>query len=109
MPAAKFVSVARVDDIPAGTIACVEADGEAISLVNLDGRFYALQKACQHLKGPTCEGRIERERYLTCPWHGWKYDVETGKNDFDLAIETPTFEVRVENGEVQVALHTEPG
>ncbi len=109
MAAAKFVSVARVEDVPAGTVACVEAEGEEISLANVGGRFYALQKACLHLEGPTCEGRIERERYLTCPWHGWRYDVETGKNDFDLAIETRTFEVRVENGEVQVAMHTEPG
>jgi len=104
MAAAKFVSVARVEDLPAGAITQVEADGEAIALANVDGRFYALQNACLHLEGPLCEGRIERERYLTCPWHGWKYDVETGKNDFDLAIETRTYEVRVENGEVQVGI-----
>lgn len=109
MAATKFVSVARVEDVPEGTVTCVEAEGEEISLANVDRKLYALQKACLHIGDPTCEGRIERERYLTCPWHGWRYDVETGKNDFDLAIETRTFEVPVEEGEVQVALHTEPG
>ncbi len=104
MAGSNFVSVARIEEIPAGRIACVEAEGEAISLVSIEGRFYALQGACLHLEGPTCEGRIERGRYLTCPWHGWRYDVETGKNDVDLAIETRTFEVRIEDDEVQVGI-----
>ena len=41
---------------------------------------------------------------LTCPWHGWQYDVRTGLNEFDHAIELRTYEVRVEDGEVQVAV-----
>ena len=41
---------------------------------------------------------------LRCPWHGWTYDVRTGLNDFDHAIQLQTFEVRVEDGEVKVAI-----
>ena len=100
----EFVTVAQVEDIAPGSVAAVEAGDEAIALVNLDGEFYALQGACLHLKGPLGEGVLDAQHYLTCPWHGWKYDVETGKNDFDLAIQTRTFEVRVENGEVQVGI-----
>jgi nitrite reductase/ring-hydroxylating ferredoxin subunit len=39
---------------------------------------------------------------LSCPWHGWQYDVTTGENEFDRAIVLETFEVVVEDGEVKV-------
>jgi nitrite reductase (NADH) small subunit/3-phenylpropionate/trans-cinnamate dioxygenase ferredoxin subunit len=100
----EFVTVARVEDIAPGTVAEVQAGDETLALANVDGHFYALQGACLHLEGPLGEGTIDPDHYLTCPWHGWKYHVETGKNDFDLAIEARTYEVRVEDGEVRVAL-----
>ena len=49
------------------------------------------------------EGRLEGKT-LSCPWHGWQYDVTTGKNEFDHAIQLKTFEVKVEGGEVKVAI-----
>jgi nitrite reductase (NADH) small subunit len=100
----ELVSVARAEDVPPGTVTAVEAAGEPVALVNLDGTFYALQGKCLHLEGPLGEGHIELECYLTCPWHGWKYHVRTGKNDFDLAIEARTYDVTVEDGEVKVAV-----
>jgi nitrite reductase (NADH) small subunit/3-phenylpropionate/trans-cinnamate dioxygenase ferredoxin subunit len=96
--------VASVDEIPVGAHRVVEAAGRQFGVFNVDGRFYALQGACLHLEGPLGEGTVDPEHYLTCPWHGWKYHVKTGKNDFDLAIEARTYEVRVEDGEVKVAL-----
>jgi nitrite reductase (NADH) small subunit/3-phenylpropionate/trans-cinnamate dioxygenase ferredoxin subunit len=100
----EFVTVARVEDVAPGTVAEVEARGEKVALANVEGRYYALQGACLHLKGPLGQGTIDAKHYLTCPWHGWKYNVESGKNDFDLAIGARTYEVRVENGEVKVGL-----
>jgi len=98
---ADFVTVARVDEIPPGTVRAVRAGEEEIALAHLDGEFYATQNACLHLKGPLGEGRLEGP-VLTCPWHGWQYDVRTGLNEFDHAIRLQTYEVRVEGDEVQV-------
>ena len=39
---------------------------------------------------------------LSCPWHGWQYDVRTGQNEFDLAIQLQTYDVQVEDGEIRV-------
>jgi nitrite reductase (NADH) small subunit len=100
----KFVTVARLEAVPPGTVSAVEAGDEKIALANVDGEVYALQGACLHLKGPLGEGKVDANHYLTCPWHGWKYHVATGQNDFDLAIQARTYEVRVEGGEVQVAI-----
>jgi nitrite reductase (NADH) small subunit len=41
---------------------------------------------------------------ITCPWHGWQYDVRTGENEFDLALVLETFDVVVEDGDVKVAV-----
>jgi len=104
MAAGELITVARVEDVPPGSVVAVEAAGEALALANVDGKLYALQGSCLHLKGPLGEGRVDASHYLTCPWHGWKYHVATGKNDFDLAIEARTYEVTVEDGEIKVAV-----
>jgi nitrite reductase/ring-hydroxylating ferredoxin subunit len=103
MAEAEFRNVARVEDVPPGTIRGVEVDGQAIAIANVGGQFFATQYACLHLEGPLGEGRLEGKT-LSCPWHGWQYDVRTGKNEFDHAIRLQTFEVKVEDGEVKVAV-----
>ena len=99
-----LVTVARVEDVPPGTVKAVKAGEDPIALANCDGSFYATQGKCLHLEGPLGEGELDDGCLLRCPWHGWTYDVRTGKNDFDLAIELRTYEVEVEDGEVKVAI-----
>jgi nitrite reductase/ring-hydroxylating ferredoxin subunit len=99
----EFVTVARVDDIPPGSVESVRAGDEDIALAHVDGDFYATQAKCLHLEGPLGDGVLEGT-VLTCPWHGWQYDCRTGENEFDHAIQLRTYEVRVEDGEVKVAL-----
>jgi nitrite reductase/ring-hydroxylating ferredoxin subunit len=98
----KLVTVARADEIPPGGLKHVEIEGEAVAVANVDGEMYAVQGRCLHLQGPLSEGHLEHA-VLTCPWHGWQYDVRTGLNEFDHAIQLHTYEVRVEDGEVKVA------
>jgi nitrite reductase (NADH) small subunit len=101
MEAGSFVTVARVEDVPPGAVRAVRADGEEIALAHCDGGFYATQGHCLHLQGPLGEGALE-ECVLTCPWHGWQYDVRTGENEFDRAIRLETYEVEVADGEIRV-------
>ena len=100
---ADFVTVARVDEIPPGEVRTVRAGEEHIALAHVDGSFYATQASCIHLQGPLGQGMLDGT-VLTCPWHGWQYDVRTGENEFDRAIRLRTYEVRVEDGDVRVAL-----
>jgi nitrite reductase/ring-hydroxylating ferredoxin subunit len=97
----EFVPVARVEDIPPGTVTTVRAGEDEIALAHCDGGFFAVQQHCMHLQGPLGEGRLDG-CVLTCPWHGWQYDVRTGQNEFDLAIQLRTYDVQVDNGEVRV-------
>ena len=103
MAESQFRSVARVNEIPPGTIAALQVDGEDIAVANVGGEFFATQGHCLHLQGPLGEGRLEGP-VLSCPWHGWQYDVRTGENEFDRAIQLQTYAVKVEDGEVKVSL-----
>ena len=103
MATAEFRTVARVDDVPPGTVTTVHVGDQAVALAHVDGKFYATQPDCLHLQGPLGEGRLE-EHVLSCPWHGWQYDVRTGENEFDRAIRLRTYEVRVEDGNVKIAV-----
>ena len=103
MDGPRFVTVARVDEIRPGSVMRVRAGETELALAHVGDTFYAVQNACLHLQGPLGEGVLEGD-FLTCPWHGWRYDVRTGLNDFDHAIALQTYEVRVEDGEVQVAV-----
>ena len=98
---AGFVKVARIEEVPEGTLASVRAGEEEMALAHCDGGFYAVQAHCLHLRGPLAEGKLEG-CVLSCPWHGWQYDVRTGENEFDLAIRLRTYDVQVADGEVRV-------
>ena len=103
MATALFVTVARLEDVPPGTLVSVTAGDEPIALANVDGELHAVQGECLHLQGPLGEGRLEGA-VLTCPWHGWQYDVRNGENEFDRAICLRTYPVQVEDGEIRIAL-----
>ena len=103
MEAGRLHTVARVEDVPPGSARGVQAGDRELALFNVDGTFHATQSECLHLKGPLCHGRLEAG-VVSCPWHGWQYDVTTGENEFDRAIVLETFDVVVEDGEVKVLL-----
>ena len=86
-----------------------------IALFNVGGALFVLANACPHHGGPLCHGRVtgtrvadgpydqrwEREgRILVCPWHGWEFDLETGRAVFDESVRVRTYDARVEGEEV---------
>jgi nitrite reductase/ring-hydroxylating ferredoxin subunit len=99
----ELTAVARVDDVAPGSVTTVHAGDTTLALARVGDEFYATQGHCIHLQGPLGEGNVEGH-VLTCPWHGWQYDVRTGENEFDRAICLETFDVVVEDGDVKVAL-----
>jgi len=100
---ANFVKVAEVGDVPPGTGKCVEADGKQIALFNVAGAFHAIDNTCLHRGGPLGEGELEGT-VVTCPWHGWQYDVTTGANLDDDTVRVARYEVKLEGGSILVGV-----
>ena len=73
-----FEKAAKLSEIPAGTIKEVQVGGQPIALANVGGVFYAINNTCLHRGGPLGEGQLEG-KVVTCPWHGWQFDVTNGK------------------------------
>jgi nitrite reductase/ring-hydroxylating ferredoxin subunit len=103
MAVGQLHTVARAEDVPPGSARVVRAGERELALFNVGGVFYATQSECLHLKGPLGDGKLDG-CVITCPWHGWQYDVTTGENEFDRALALETFAVVVEDGEVKVAV-----
>ena len=100
---ANFVKVADAGEIAPGTGKCVAADGKEIAVFNVGGTFHAMDNTCLHRGGPLGEGELEGT-IVTCPWHGWQYDVTTGVNTMDDSQRVERYEVKVEGEAVLVAL-----
>lgn len=85
-----FVEVAKLDEVPAGKMKHIELNGKEIMIVNLDGKFYALNDRCSHTNAPLSMGHIQ-DSILTCPMHGARFDITTGKKVSDPKM--PSFNI----------------
>ncbi len=100
---AKLTKVADTADLAPGQGKVVEADGKALALFNVDGTFYAIDNTCLHRGGPLGEGDLD-DRVVTCPWHGWRWDVTTGQNAINASVRVGCYPVRVDGTSVLVEL-----
>lgn len=100
---AQWTKVAETTDVPPNQGRVVEAGGKTLALFNVGGTFYALDNTCLHRGGPLGEGELEGT-IVTCPWHGWRYDVTTGANALNPAVRVSCYPVRVEGQSVLVEL-----
>jgi nitrite reductase (NADH) small subunit len=93
-----FVRAARTDEIPAGTIREFQVDGLTVAIANIGNKFYAINNTCLHRGGPLGQGQLQGVA-VTCPWHGWQYDVTTGKLTMNptIGVKTYVLEVRGED------------
>jgi nitrite reductase/ring-hydroxylating ferredoxin subunit len=70
--------VARVGEIAPGSMIGVDAGGERVLVANVGGKIYAMRARCNHMGGPLDKGTLE-DRVVTCPLHGSRWDVTTGR------------------------------
>jgi nitrite reductase (NADH) small subunit len=97
----RFVKLATLLELPVGCAKEVEFEGRVFALYNIDGVFSALDGICPHQGGPLAEGSIEGTT-VTCPWHGWQFDVRTGKTLLGSKIKQTVYEVKIEDQDVLV-------
>ena len=75
----QFLEVGKVDEIPLGKIKYVEVQGKEIVISNVGGKFYAMDDRCGHMNARLSMGNISNDSIVTCPFHGARFDVTTGK------------------------------
>jgi 3-phenylpropionate/trans-cinnamate dioxygenase ferredoxin subunit len=105
--ATRRVPVARIEDVPEGTMLMVQVDGTDILLVNSDG-LHAMQGVCSHEYFELDKGFLTGDS-ITCALHLSRFDLETGE-PLDPPAELPlvTYPVSVEDGEIALELPEGP-
>ena len=91
--------MAKARDIPDGTGCEVVAGDHIVALYHVGGKFYALDGICPHAGGPLGQGRLNG-CIVTCPWHGWQFDVSTGRHCLTATLTHPSWPVIVEGDDV---------
>jgi nitrite reductase (NADH) small subunit len=98
---ANWMRIATEGDIAPGEYNEFVAGERIVALFNVEGTYYALDGICPHQGGPLGQGSLSG-CIVTCPWHGFQFDVTTGQHQTSKSLVHPTFPVKVENGEVWV-------
>jgi 3-phenylpropionate/trans-cinnamate dioxygenase ferredoxin component len=99
------ITVCRLEELPAGEMRLVEADGRKIGVFHGDdGELYAIEDRCSHDDGPLAEGEFDPGACtVECPRHGSLFDLRTGRpKTLPAYVPVETFEARVENGDVKL-------
>jgi nitrite reductase/ring-hydroxylating ferredoxin subunit len=96
-----FLRAAKKDEIPEGSIREFQVDGKTIALANVAGKFFAINNTCLHRGGPLGQGVLE-DSVVTCPWHGWQYDVTSGQVTMNPAIGVEAYAVEVRGEDIFV-------
>ena len=116
------VLVGTVDEFADGIRVIVSTGDTEIGVLRQGERFHAFRNLCPHQGGPVCEGIVvgrvesrlgadrreigrdfsETELHLVCPWHGWEYDLDTGRCAADPRLRLQRYAVEVVDGRVYV-------
>ena len=99
----EYLPVARVGDVPEGQGKLVRAGPREIALFLVDGEYRAIKNPCPHEAEDLWRGRI-REGSITCPNHGWRFDLQTGKCTRGGDRDARVFPVKVEGDVILVGV-----
>ena len=97
------VKAAHVDEIAEGKSKCVKLDQLRILLIREKGEIFALENRCPHFGLSMEKGAISNGS-ITCPWHGWRFDVCTGQSPVIPTAKVDRLDVIVEGNDVKVQL-----
>jgi nitrite reductase/ring-hydroxylating ferredoxin subunit len=115
------IHVCAAERLPPGERRTVEVGQRTVGVFNVEGEYYAVANNCPHRGGPLCEGDVvsalvaewsepgERTEHavtgdpsITCPWHGWEFDLQSGTHLGDDTFSVPTYDIVIEDGELFV-------
>jgi len=121
----KEIFVAAEADIPEGGRKVIAAEGVEVGVFRIDGALKAWRNECPHQGGPVCQGRVMKgveerlddERrslgihykdgslHVICPWHGYEFDIRTGRHTGLDRIRLASHPVSVRDGAIYVGIH----
>lgn len=91
--------VGEVSDFPEGRPRSVRLGDRRVAIFRVGTEWFALEDVCAHMRARLSEGSVDGLE-VTCSWHGWRYDLRTGRSLTKSWARVRTCPVKVEGGEV---------
>ena len=115
-----MIEIRFIEDFRERQVRVIEVAQRQVGIVRWHGDFFAISNVCPHQGGPLCRGRLSARLaavepgnlvlddsipVIACPWHGWEFDVRTGRAILESAERVRTFCIRVDAGRVLLELN----
>ena len=99
-----FFAIASLEEIPPGERIFIEINQEPVVVFNIAGNLFAIGDICTHDGGTLGDGAVENHT-VTCPRHGARFDITTGKAlTLPAVTDAPAYPIRVVDGQVEIGL-----
>jgi nitrite reductase/ring-hydroxylating ferredoxin subunit/multimeric flavodoxin WrbA len=101
-----FIRVCSISELPEGSQKIVQVGSQKVALFHYNHEISAIANACLHKAGPLGLGLVEKKYdglYVTCPWHGWEYNIKTGSAPPGYKDQQALYEVKVEGDDILVS------
>ena len=98
----EFVKVATLGDLPPGECGAFPYRSTSVALFNVSGIIHALDNFCSHQGGPLGQGLL-RDTIVSCPWHGWEFDVTSGHCRNQVNAGLARYRVKIEGEDILIA------
>ncbi len=98
-----YKKVLQASDLPPGSGTTVKVGPTAVALFNVEGSFYAIDDTCVHAGGPLGAGALDGE-VVTCPWHGWQFNVKKACAVMSEEITVKRYGTQVEEEAVYISV-----
>ena len=96
--------VAKLSDVPNWGKKVVDVDGVQILLINVKGELFACENECPHQGSPLNGGIVKDGPVLSCPRHGYRFNLKTGACSDYPQFTLKTYQVKVDGEDVLVEL-----
>jgi nitrite reductase/ring-hydroxylating ferredoxin subunit len=102
------VRICSAHEVPIEGAKLVSFQGREISLINHQQKFYAVENYCPHMGGPLGLGWI-KNGIITCPWHRFRFHLQTGRSLTNPAMSARMYPVAIEDGNLVLTIDLTPG
>ncbi len=100
---ASWISVASDSEVKEGRMKSLEAGGQRILLIRVEGELFAIENRCPHMNCPL-QGGILEAHTIKCPCHSWAFDLRTGVYVASDKIKVNVYETQVKDGMISVLI-----